>query len=53
MNMDWQTLTAAGIVAFTLTTFLVRLARPKKKAGCGSGCDCGKRPDGSASQRKA
>ena len=36
--MDWQTLTAAGIVIITLTIFLVRLARPKKKSGCGHGC---------------
>jgi hypothetical protein len=42
MTLDWQSLTAAGIVAFTLTMFLVRLARPKKKTGCGKGCGCGK-----------
>ena len=41
--MDWQTLTAAGIVAITLTIFLVRLARPKKKTGCGKDCGCGKK----------
>jgi hypothetical protein len=40
--MDWQTLTAAGIVVVTLTIFLVRLARPKKKSGCGHDCGCGK-----------
>lgn len=41
--MDWQTLTAAGLVAITLTIFLIRLARPKrKKAGCKQGCGCGK-----------
>jgi hypothetical protein len=40
--MDWQTLTAAGIVVITLTIFLVRLARPKKKSGCGHDCGCGK-----------
>jgi hypothetical protein len=41
--MDWQTLTAAGIVVFTLTIFLVRLARrPRGKSVCGHDCDCGK-----------
>ena len=42
MHSDWQTLTAAGIVIVTLAFFLVRLARPKKKSGCGHGCDCKK-----------
>lgn len=41
--MDWQTTIAIGIVALTLTIFLVRLARPRKKRGCGHGCDCGKK----------
>jgi hypothetical protein len=41
--MDWQTLTAAGIVVITLTIFLVRLARPKKKSGCGHDCGCEKK----------
>jgi hypothetical protein len=40
--MDWQTLSAAGIVVITLTVFLIRLARPKKKSRCGKGCDCEK-----------
>ncbi|MEO5917187.1 MAG: hypothetical protein ABIS50_23355 [Luteolibacter sp.] len=40
--MDWQTYTAAGIVLVTLTIFLVRLAKPKKKSGCGHNCGCGK-----------
>lgn len=40
--MDWQSYIAAGIVAITLTIFLVRLARPRKKGGCGHGCGCGK-----------
>lgn len=40
--MDWQALTAAGIVVFTLTLFLIRLARPKKKSGCGHSCGCEK-----------
>ena len=40
--MDWQTLTAVGIVITTLVIFLVRLARPKKKSGCGKDCGCGK-----------
>jgi hypothetical protein len=43
--MDWQTLTAAGIVALTLVIFLVRLARrPRRKSGCGHDCGCGKNP---------
>jgi hypothetical protein len=42
MNLDWQTLSAAGIVIFTLTIFLVKLARPKKKKSCGKNCGCGK-----------
>lgn len=41
--MDWQTLTAAGIVVMTLTIFLVRLARPKKKSSCGHDCGCNKK----------
>lgn len=40
--MEWQSLIAAGIVMLTLTVFLVRLARPRRKSGCGHGCDCGK-----------
>ena len=41
--MEWQSLIAAGIVVLTLTVFLVRLARPRRKSsGCGHGCDCGK-----------
>ncbi len=40
--MDWQTLTAAAIVAITLGIFIARLARPKKKSGCGKDCGCGK-----------
>ncbi len=40
--MDWQTLTAAAIVIITLTIFLVRFIRPKKKSGCGKDCGCGK-----------
>jgi hypothetical protein len=43
--MYWQTLTAAGIVIITLTIFLVRLARPKKKSGCSHDCGCGKPND--------
>jgi hypothetical protein len=42
--MDWQTYTAAGIVAITLLVFLVRLARPKKKHGCGHDCGCDRKP---------
>ena len=42
--MDWQTLTAAGIVVLTLTIFLVRLARPRRKPGCDHDCGCGKSP---------
>jgi hypothetical protein len=41
--MDWQTYTAAGIVIVTLAILLVRLARPRKKAGCGHPCGCGKK----------
>jgi hypothetical protein len=40
--MDWQTYIAAGIVVLTLLIFLVLLARPRRKSGCGHGCDCGK-----------
>jgi hypothetical protein len=42
--MDWQTYTAIGIVTITFVIFLVRLAKPKKRGGCGHGCDCGKKP---------
>ncbi len=40
--MDWQSYTAVGIVVITLAIFLVRLARPKKKSGCGHNCGCDK-----------
>gem|GEM_PF-448020 len=42
MLEHWQTLAAAGVVALTITFFLVWLARPKKKSSCGKGCGCGK-----------
>jgi hypothetical protein len=42
MTFDWQSLTAAGIVTLTLAIFISRLVRPKKKAGCGKDCGCGK-----------
>jgi hypothetical protein len=42
--MDWQTHTAVAIVVLTLTVFLVRLARPRRKPGCGHNCGCGKNP---------
>jgi hypothetical protein len=38
--MDWQSIIAAGIVVVTLTIFLVRMARPRRKSGCGHGCGC-------------
>ena len=40
--MDWQTLAATAIVVLTLVIFLARLARPRRKAGCGHDCGCGK-----------
>lgn len=43
--MNWQTVIAAGIVGITLLIFLIRLARPKRKSGCGHGCGCGKPKD--------
>jgi hypothetical protein len=42
MNIDWQTALAVGIVTITLTIFIHRLMRPKKKSGCGHDCGCGK-----------
>jgi hypothetical protein len=44
--MDWQNIAAAAIVVLTLTIFLVRLARPRGKSGCGHRCGCGKKPSG-------
>lgn len=41
--MDWQSLTAAGIVTLTVTLFLIRLAKPRKKSGCGNHCNCSKK----------
>ena len=39
--MDWQTLTALGIVLGTGAVFAWRIARPgKRKTGCGKGCGC-------------
>jgi hypothetical protein len=40
--MNWQTFTAVAIVIATLAIFLARLAKPKKKTGCGHDCGCGK-----------
>ena len=40
MNNDWQTWTAAGIVALTAGIFAIRFFT-RKKTGCGSGCGCG------------
>lgn len=40
--MDWQSIIAAAIVVITLTIFLVRMTRPRRKPGCGHGCGCGK-----------
>jgi len=43
MNIDWQTLIAAGVVIVTLSIFLFKLTRPKKNASsCGHGCGCKK-----------
>jgi hypothetical protein len=42
--MDWQTHTALAIVIATLTIFVVRLAKPNKRGGCGHDCGCGKKP---------
>ena len=42
MTIDWQTLSAAGIVILTLVIFISRFARPKKKSKCGKDCGCGK-----------
>jgi hypothetical protein len=41
--MDWQTYIAAGIVVLTLVIFLVLLARPRRKSGCGHDCGCAKK----------
>jgi hypothetical protein len=41
--MDAQSHIAAGIVIVTLGIFLARMARPKKKRGCGHDCSCGKK----------
>lgn len=43
MNLEWQTVAALGIIAATVTIFLVRLAKPKSKGGCGHDCGCGKK----------
>lgn len=40
--MEWQSLIAGGIVVLTLTIFLVRLAGPRRKSGCGHNCGCAK-----------
>jgi len=43
MNIDWQTLAAAGIVIMTLCIFLLKLTRGNKKASpCGHNCGCKK-----------
>jgi hypothetical protein len=40
--MDWQSFSAAACVIITLMIFAYRVFRPRKKQGCGHGCDCKK-----------
>ena len=40
--MDWQAISALGIVLGTLAVFAWRIAHPAKgKSACGKGCGCG------------
>ena len=41
--MDAQSYIAAGIVIVTLSLFVVRLAKPGKRGGCGHDCGCGRK----------
>jgi hypothetical protein len=43
--MDMQSYIALGVVGITLVIFVIRIARPNKKGGCGKGCGCGKKLD--------
>jgi hypothetical protein len=41
MNQDWQSFAALGVVLGTLTIFVIRAVRSRKKGGsCGGGCGC-------------
>lgn len=43
--MDWQSITAAAIVALTAAVFLARLlTRRKSGNSCGTSCDCAGKP---------
>jgi hypothetical protein len=43
--MDWQSITAAAIVALTAALFLARLlTRRKSGNSCGTSCDCAGKP---------
>lgn len=46
LEQHWQTITALGIVALTVVVFVWKLTR-KKAGGCGSGCGCEAREEGS------
>jgi hypothetical protein len=41
--MDWQEIIVIAIVVTTVTVFLVRLAKPQRKASCGKDCGCGRK----------
>jgi hypothetical protein len=44
--MDWQSITAAAIVALTAAVFLARMfTRRKSGNSCGTSCDCAGKPD--------
>jgi len=36
----WQTTVALAAVFLTLLVFLIRMARPRPKGGCGHDCGC-------------
>lgn len=43
MNADWQSIAALAVVLVTITLFIIRSARQRrKKPGCGGSCGCGK-----------
>lgn len=43
MSSDWQALAAATVVILTAAVFVIRMARPRGKRGCGGGCGCAKK----------
>jgi hypothetical protein len=40
MKADWQSIAAIAVVLVTITLFIVRSVKHRKKPGCGGSCGC-------------